>query len=116
MSCFIEWLKSKFSPKVEEKKSNDLIIIEIDNNDFYNVKLTKEEIENIHNIVKQILNNKQINTMMPDFLEKKIYENLLVIIFLHIKNIVSTVKLRLLNNEISLIMKPLNEKIEKNKL
>lgn len=66
-----------------------------------------EELEAIRRVVKQMLADKDINTLIPDVIESKIYENLLVVLFGHLKNTLSTTKVQFMEHEITLTIKPL---------
>lgn len=76
------------------------------NTELYQLKLTQAEMENIKKIAKAILNNPEINSLIPDFIEEKMYVKTLAFIFVNIKNILSTAKITFLENEITFNLKP----------
>jgi hypothetical protein len=76
------------------------------NTELYQLKLTPTEMENIKKIAKAILNNPEINSLIPDFIEEKMYVKTLAFIFVNLKNILSTAKITFLENEITFNLKP----------
>jgi hypothetical protein len=56
-----------------------------------------------------MLQNKNLNTIIPDFVEKDLYEHVLIILFCHMKNILATTKVQFMENEITVSMKPMGE-------
>lgn len=77
-----------------------------DKGELYQLTLTPVEIENIKKLAKAILNNQEINTLIPDFIERKMYEKTLMFFFVNIKNILSTTKIVFLENEITFNINP----------
>jgi len=62
----------------------------------------------IEKLVQQFLRNRSINlSFLPDSIEKKLYNQLLSFGIEEIREIVSTVKIQFLNQEITLDMHPL---------
>jgi len=68
--------------------------------------------EHIKEFVKKLLNNKSTNlTFVPDSMESKLYENVLTALIQDIKEIIDTVKIQLLDYEITMNLHPLNHPI-----
>ena len=77
---------------------------------FSNTKKTEEiSSDQINQFVAKMLQNKDVNlSFVPDSMESKIYEKLLTMTIQELHQILATVKIQFLNQEITIHMNPIS--------
>ena len=77
---------------------------------FSNTKKTEEiSSDQINQFVAKMLQNKDVNlSFVPDSMEAKIYEKLLTMTIQELHQILATVKIQFLNQEITIHMNPIS--------
>lgn len=118
----------KLKREIEQLKtlnSNLKNVIDNDSNNITNLrkevedKLKKENEENmeklcndlnqsIDNYVNEMLEDEEINSAIPDFIEKKIYKNVFKLIIKVMKSFTQSTKMSFLGQEISIKIDPKN--------
>ena len=72
-------------------------------------QLRKAEVEAVRKVVKQMLSDPDIDTFIPNAIEGKIYEHLLILVFAHLKSTLNSSKIQFLEHEITFTIKPITK-------
>mgnify|MGYP001226199345 CR=1 FL=1 len=89
---------SKLEDEVNQLKNKSY-----QNND--DIKLFYKNLEkSVDNYVDEMLKDEEINSIIPDYIEKRIYKNVFQLVFKLMKNITDSTKISFMNQEIKLNM------------
>lgn len=88
-----------------EKLKSDIEILSNNSNKNKNNEIIEEENfkKSVNEIVEKMMQNNNINnSLIPDYIERQIYENIFTSIISLVKEILETTKISILNQEITL--------------
>lgn len=69
---------------------------------------SNESMRAIETFVNLLMQNKHVNcTYMPDFIEKDIYRNLIIVVLANLKEWIRTIRLEILNHVITMNIEPI---------